>query len=298
MSDQDLNKIASGAGIIFVGMILSKIFAYLYRLIIARIGVSEYGLISLGLGIIGIISSISIIGLHRGVLRNVSYYRGKEDLGKVKGVITLALKISLGISLLLSILLFIFSDFISVRYFHNEDLSLIIKILAVSIPLSVMNEIILNTILGFQKVVYMVISKNIILNLSRFLLTIAFVLFSRNILGLAWIYVISFLVSFIFSFYFLERKVFPILITKIKSISVVKELFSFSWPLVFSGLGMLLVGWTDTIMLGFFKTVNEVGYYNTALPTSHLSYIVPQGLMMMVIPTLTYLFSRKEMDKF
>ena len=298
MSDQDLNKIASGAGIIFVGMILSKIFAYLYRLIIARIGVSEYGLISLGLGIIGIISSISIIGLHRGVLRNVSYYRGKEDFGKVKGVITLALKISLGISLVLSILLFIFSDFISVRYFHNEDLSLIIKILAVSIPLSVMNEIILNTILGFQKVVYMVISKNIILNLSRFLLTIAFVLFSRNILGLAWIYVISFLVSFIFSFYFLERKVFPILITKIKSISVGKELFSFSWPLVFSGLGMLLVGWTDTIMLGFFKTVNEVGYYNTALPTSHLLYIVPQGLMMMVIPTLTYLFSRKEMDKF
>ncbi len=298
MSNSDLDRIAAGAGIIFTGIIISKIIAYLYRLVIARIGINEYGLFSLGLGIIGILSSVTFLGLHRGVLRQISYYRGKEDFERIKGIITYGLKITFTISLILGILLFLLSDFISINYFHNIDLSIILKILSVTLPLNVLNEILFNVFLGFQRVKYMVISKNIVLNSSRLLLTLIFLMFSISIIGISIIYVLSFLISLILSFYFLERNVFPILRSKIKTTYMGKELFSFSWPLIFSGFAMLIMGWTDTIMLGFFKTVREVGLYNTALPTAQILYTIPQGLTFLVVPTLTYLLSKKEMDEF
>lgn len=298
MADSDLDRIVSGTGIVFIGILISKILAYLYRLIIARMGVNEYGLFSLGLGIIGITSSFTFFGLHRGVLRYVSYYRGKEDYERVKGVIVSALKITFTISLIVAILLFLLSDFISLNYFYNINLSLILKILSISIPINVLNEILINAILGFQKVKYMVISKNIVLNSIRFLFTIIFLYFSVSIIGVTVIYVVSFFISLIFSFYFLEKKVFPIIKSKIKSVYQNRELFSFSWPLVFSGFALLIITWTDTIMLGALKTVREVGMYNAALPTSYMLYTVPQGLAFLVVPTLTYLFSKKEMNEF
>jgi O-antigen/teichoic acid export membrane protein len=294
----NLDKIASGASIVFIGMVISKLLSYIYRLIIARVGVSEYGLFSLGLGIIGIIIGISLFGLQRGVLRYVSYYRGKEDLRSVKGAITYSLKTSFMISFILSILLFLLSDFIALNYFDNIDLSLILKILAIVIPINVVNEVSLHAILGFQKIRYIIISKNIILNLVKVSLTLILLYFSINIIGIAIVYVISFLVSLIFSLYFLERKVFPIIKSKIRSIYVGKEIFSFSWPLVFSSFAMLIMGWSDTMMIGFFKTVKEVGLYNTALPTAQILYTVPQGLAFLVVPTLTYLFSKKDMNEF
>ena len=127
MPNMDLDNIATGTGIVFIGIIISKILSYLYRLVIARIGANEYGLFSLGLGVTGIISSIALFGLHRGVLRYVSYYRGKEDFSKIKGVISSALKISFIASFVLGLALFLLSDFISVKYFHNMNLNSIIS---------------------------------------------------------------------------------------------------------------------------------------------------------------------------
>src|SRR3989344_3840147 len=251
MPSSDLNRIVKGAGILFIGIIISKLFSYIYRLAIARIGVDEYGLFSLGLSIIGIITSIALLGLHRGVLRYVSYYRGKEDLGRVKGVIISALSIGSITSVILSIILFLMSDFISLNFFHNISLSPILKILAISIPISIIHEIINNTIIGFQQIKYLVISKNIVLNVAKVFLTIIFIYFSKSIIGITSIYVISFLISLILSYYYLEFKIFPILKSKVKSIKSGMELFSFSWPLVFSSFALLVVGWSDTIMIGF-----------------------------------------------
>ena len=49
MSDLDnaLKSTAKGATFLFIGLIIAKVFTYVYRLIVARLGTAEYGLISL-----------------------------------------------------------------------------------------------------------------------------------------------------------------------------------------------------------------------------------------------------------
>jgi O-antigen/teichoic acid export membrane protein len=63
-----------------------------------------------------------------------------------------------------------------------------------------------------------------------------------GVVGAALGWVLAIIVMSFIAFYFLEEKVFPIFKTKVKAISVDKELFSFSLPLLFAGIAGLVNG--------------------------------------------------------
>src|SRR3989344_2103812 len=107
-------KIARGAIIVFLGMLLSRVLAYLYVALVARLGSSKYGLLSLAIIIVSFISIFATLGFRTGIVRYVSYFRGKNDNRRIKGTIFSSLKLSLPLTLFLTALLFIFSEDISV----------------------------------------------------------------------------------------------------------------------------------------------------------------------------------------
>ena len=74
LENKELEKIASGAGIFFTGLVISKFFAYIYRLIAARFGTVDYGLVSIGITFYAVLAAISMLGLGEGVTRYVTYY--------------------------------------------------------------------------------------------------------------------------------------------------------------------------------------------------------------------------------
>ncbi|HIH58995.1 MAG TPA: oligosaccharide flippase family protein, partial [Nanoarchaeota archaeon] len=145
MNDQKpMNTIAKAAIIILFGTIFIKLLTYVFRIIIARTGVENYGLISLGLAVYGVISVICIFGMDTGLYGLLSRTIQKEE-EKAKEFIVSAVKISLALSLILSFLLFILSDWLALTYFHNENLKIIIQIIAISIPFGVFRSIIQTT---------------------------------------------------------------------------------------------------------------------------------------------------------
>ena len=286
-SDNALKKIVKGAGIFLIGLIISKFLAYAYRLIIARIGVEQYGLFSISLAVFGIFITISLLGMGDGVIRFVSFYKGRSDQRRIKGVITSALKITLPISLISATFLFFASDWIAVTFFHNIELSILLKVFAFGVPLDILRIIFFSSIKAFQRVEYEVYGKSIAENVVKVVLTLVVVYLGFGVIGAAVAYIISILVSFILSFYFLEKKVFPILKTKIKSIRSDKSLLFYSLPLLFTSFVFLIIQWTDTLMLGGLRTVSEVGLYNVALPTASLLYLFPSAIRTLFFPILS-----------
>jgi len=53
--DVSLRKIAKGAGIVLTGTLTGRAFGYGSRLIIARLGASDYGLVAIGFVVMSII---------------------------------------------------------------------------------------------------------------------------------------------------------------------------------------------------------------------------------------------------
>ena len=76
--DKSLKLIAKSSIIILCGIFISKLLTYIYRIIIARtFGPEIYGVFSLILMIVGILTPIINLGLNEGLLRFISLSRGK-----------------------------------------------------------------------------------------------------------------------------------------------------------------------------------------------------------------------------
>lgn len=295
--DVSLRKIVKGAGITLIGTLIGRTFGYGSRIIIARfLGVSDYGLISLGFAALTITAALAAIGLPAGVTRYVSFYKGKGDEGRIKGTIISAIKMNLPISIVFALLFFFGAGWISIHIFHNDSLTPILRIFSIAVPFLVLAQNLLSATVGFQELKYKVYTENIFKEIFKLGGIIVLVALGFGVIGAALGWVLAIVLMPFVAFYFLERKVFPIFNAKTKAIPVEKELFSFSLPLIFVGMAGMLMGFMDTLMLGYFCTFYEVGIYNAALPTAMLVRMPGGALVSLFIPVITELYAREKYD--
>ena len=105
-----LKLLAKTSLIVFIGVILSKILSYFYRVIVARyLGAEIYGLYSLGLMITALFIAVSSLGILYGTLRYIPLYRGKEEWNKVKHIFKITTTILFFSSFIAGAILFFLS---------------------------------------------------------------------------------------------------------------------------------------------------------------------------------------------
>jgi O-antigen/teichoic acid export membrane protein len=234
--------------------------------------------------------------MQSGIIRYVSFYKGKEDKGRIKGTIISALKITLPLSLLFAFILFWYANWISIHVFHDANLTLILRIFSIGIPFFVLAQNLLSATIGFQDMRYNVYAQYIFQEPLKLAAIVVLLLLGLGVVGAVWGWVLAIIVMSFLAFYFLEKKVFPIFKTKVKAVSVDKELFSYSFPLLFAGIAGLVMGWTDTLMLGYFASSANVGIYNAALPTAQLIRSIPAAFVAIFFPVISELYARNKID--
>ncbi|MFC1786428.1 flippase [Halobacteriota archaeon] len=295
--NESLKKVVKGAGFGFIGAIIGRVFGYLTRIVLARsLGADYYGLLNLGLASFSIVAVIAAFGLGSGIIRYVSYYKGKGEEGKIKGTIYSALKINLPVALAFTYLLYSGSDWLAIHIFHDPTLSSVLKIFSFALPFSILAENFISATIGFQYLRYRIYVHDVSENAIRFIVIAILLSLGFGLLGAAWGWCISIMITPFLAFYFLEKRVFSILKTKTKSYPLGKELFSFSWPLLLGSFSGLVLGWSDTLMLGYFATSSDVGIYNAALPTAMLVLTIPSIFGIIFMPVVSELFSRGRYD--
>ena len=296
--NQSLQKIAKGTGIIFIGTIIGMLLGFVGRIIIVRyITQTEYGIYCLALVIISIFVTISTLGLSEGSTRYIAYFRGKKEEGKVRGVISASIKIAIIASISLATISFFISDFISTSIFHAPDLSTPLKIFSIAIPFTVLITVFISIFRGFDRVEPHVYFQNILRNVLFILFLIAVVLFGLSFLGVIYAYVFSIAVTGIaFVIYMLKRS--PLVIGKVSAGNpMTKELLFFSIPLLAVSMLMMVMSWTDTLMLGYFKTPDVVGLYNAALPLAGLLSMTLSSMSFIYIPIISQLYSKNLIEE-
>lgn len=291
-----LKTIARGAGIVFVGMVIGKIIGYLYVLLVARLGTEQYGLLILGFSIVSLLSIVAVLGLDLGISRYIPFYSARKDRGRIKGTLFSALFVALPISVLFTIIVFFFSNQIATIFFHNILLAPLLRVFSLMIPLAALGSIFLASFRAFKRVEFEVGFKEIGEKAIRLVLVFIFILVGLSLSWIAFSYVASALVILIFSILILNKKVFNFL-DKTKPIFYTKELLNYSLPLLFSGILVFVITWTDTFMLGYFKTVSDVGIYNAAHPTALLMFILPTAFISLFLPVITELYSQNKMNE-
>ena len=291
--NESLRKIAKGAGIGITGTFFGTALGYLSRMVIARfLGPEDYGLVSLGFVVMTIAATLSLAGFNAGVQRYVSFYKGKGDDGRIKGTILGALKISFSLSLVLSLIIFFYADWISINVFHEPNLTSVLRIFTIGVPFWVLTTIFNSGTIGFQEIKYKVYTVFLFKDTFKLIAIVSLLALGYGVIGAAVGWVLAIIGTAFLAFYFLEKKVFPILHSKVKAISMNKELFLFSFPLIFAGLAALITSYTDTLMLGYFCSFSEVGIYNAAMPTASLLLMSGGAFGVIFMPVVSELYAR------
>lgn len=292
-----LRNIAKGTGIFIIGTIIGTILGFVGRIIIVRYSSqSEYGLFSLALVLTNFFIMISLLGLGGGAARYIAYFRGKKEEGKIRSVVSLVIKISLFSSIFLSLVLFLLSEIISINIFHTAELITPLKIFSIVIPFSVLETILISIYRGFNRVGPKVYFQDILRNILFVLLLLGIISLEISFVGFLYSYLASFAISCIaLIIYTIKKSPLPTFYAQgnFNRSQLRKKLLLFSIPLLMVSTLNMVINWTDTLMLGYFKTPDIVGLYNGAVPLVQIIQTVLLSAAFIYVPIASGLYSKK-----
>jgi O-antigen/teichoic acid export membrane protein len=297
--DKSLKLLVKTSFIVLIGLVLSKILGYLYRIIIARhYGPEVYGLFSLAIMISGVVIAVSAIGLSEGSLRFISVYRGRKEVEKIKYLFRFSL-IALTITGILSgLLLFFLADYISVTFFHNAALSIYLKIFGIIIPASTLSFPFMAALRAHEEIYWYSFIYNISQNTIKVLILGLFIFLGFNSNATSLSYLAGVFGMLVLSYLICRYKIPHIFenhnLTHDESGLLRKEVMSYSIPILFFGIIAMIFYWIDSFSIGIYKGATEVGFYNVAVPIAMALTIAPEIFMQLFFPMITKFYARNK----
>jgi len=298
--NDSLVKIAKGAGIAFGGSLAGLFLGFISRPMVARYGTeADYGVYSLALVILNICAAIATLGLRQGASRSIAYARGKNDSERVQKLIPASVQFGLIAGISLGIIVFLTSDILASKIFHDAALAFPLKIFALGIPFLTLIYVLVSIFRGFDEVKPTVYFQHILRPLLLLLFLLPIIFFNLPFTGVFYAFLGSLVIScVVLIIYAVKRLPFPIEFrTRLSASPVAKELLLFSLPLLGMTILVLVITWTDTLMLGGLKSSADVGLYNTAHPLAHFISAPLTAMGLIYLPVASGLYAQGSMPE-
>lgn len=294
-----LGLILNSSFIVFIGLALSKILSYSYRIVIARFfGVEMYGVFSLAVIISSWFVTLTGLGLSEGILRYLVIYKNRS-VAKSKYILSYISIISLVSSLIGAIILFSCAEIVAVKFFKEAYLTAFLRGFSLIVPFFTFAHIYLSLLRAFEKIAWYSFILNVFQNVIKLLALVLLILLGLESNAIIASHIMAIVGMFILS-YLIARKVSRGLFSSAEVLNsgekkdLRNQVFTYSLPLVFFNLMYVIFYWIDSISLGYYRGSFVVGLYNAALPIALLLGIIPELFMQLFLPIITGAYSRKE----
>lgn len=292
-SDDALTRVASGGGIVLLGVVLELGISFLAKLLIARVlGPVNYGVVSLGVTTMVVVSTLVLLGLHTGVGRYLPRF---DDSEQRRGVLVSAFQIAVPLSMAAGGVVCVFAPVIATVGFNDPSVTPVLRVFGLVIPLAAVMKLTIGTSRGLQQVLPKVSIRNVTLPVVRFGAVIVILLLGFGALGVAWAYAIAYTGAVGVGLYFLWRDT-ALFSWGNEARPMHRELLVFSAPLVISTAMTFVFSDIDTFMLGYFSPTGDVGIYNTVYPLAHLLVVPMTSFGFIVMPVVSSLHERGDRD--
>ena len=291
--NESLKTAVRGTTLVFFGMVSSILLWFVTKILIVRYTTKEeFGLYSLSVAIVGIVSIVSTLGLQEGIARYISIFIGEGRRDKANSMAATSLVVGFLSGLCFFSLLFVSSGILAQYVFYKTELQVPLQVLSLFIPLSVIAVIMGGILRGHNMFVPKIYAD---VGQPFFFLVFLSVFF---LLGLPFI---SIIYAYVFSMAAVLIVIGYCLIKRVKLTNVPlrvgeenKELLRFSLPvLAVSVLGVVL-GWTDTLMLGRYTSAADVGIYNVSISLAKLLTFPLNAISFVLMPLAGEMFARKQ----
>lgn len=295
-SSEELRIIAKGAGIAFAGKVIGGAAQYLYLILIARfIGMGNFGLFILALTVIEFIALVSRLGLDGGVVRLVSSNLARGEVDRVKGSIAAALAFSFISACAFGLISALGADHLSLWLFQKPSLAAPLQYLSLSIPCITLTVVALNATQGFQRMDYTFYGQHLFSPLCNITLGAFFLSMEPSPANACSAYSATACATAILSLVLLARA-FP-QHGRIETSGALGDLFRFGLPFLMVTLLMYLMMWTDTLIMGHFRSSDEVGVYTAAMKTAFVINTILLCFSHIFSPIISNLYTAGQLQR-
>ena len=296
-TDSNIITAAKGGGITFVGQLFAYATSFIFSITVARmLGAEQFGLYNLALTASGLAAGLSYLGLNGGLSRYIPIFRSEGNPAKIWGVIQIGTSIPFLISLILSTIFWITAEPVSIIFFKEPALTPVLRIAIISIPIIILTSSAELITQGFKQLQYQVYAMDLAFSIVKLILAIILLVLGLGVIGVISAYVVSWVISLVMLVYFAHR-LFPLNRSISSAQRNVGEMFRFSLPLYFSRLLSAFSGSFETLALGFFGIVADVGVYAAILRLSQIGNMFFSSLRKISVPVISELYSQGKYDE-
>ncbi len=271
-----LRAIITNTGWLFADRILRMGLGLIVGVWVARyLGVQQYGLFNYAIAFVALFSPLATLGLDNIVVRDI--VRDSSNKEKILGT-AFWLKLVGGVgSLLLAV---------GVIYVLRQDQKLTVWLVAILASVGIFQAV--DPIdFWFQSQVlskYTVVAKNTAFIITT-LIKVALINMQAPLIAFAWVTLIEFSLGAVGLAIAYRIKGYSLRLWR-WSFPVAKTLLKDSWPLILSGMTIMIYMKIDQIMLGEMIGDSAVGIYSAAARISEVWYFIPTAIVSSVAPTI------------
>ncbi len=274
------HPLAKGGLIVFTGNFLANIFNYLFHLLTGRLLKPEkYSVIASLISLFYVISFPSGI-INTVVTRKTAVLAAKKDWGSIKTVFKFLLK-NVAVFNLLLLAAFLLLQRPIAGFLKIEE-HFLVFLLALTLALSLLSTVVLAVLQGLLRF-FRYSFLNALTSLLRVCLAMAAILLGLNTAGVMWSLVVTSLVSFFISIYFLK---FIFAEKETKRTFRFQSYFSTFWVVIaFLGMNLLING--DVMLVKHFFPSFEAGLYAALATMGKVVFFASSSISTVFLPWAT-----------
>ena len=285
--------LAKEGSITFIGKVSSRALGFLSLAVITRfVPPSTYGMFTLAVAITSLTQQVASLSLNRAVDYFVPQHlsQGRDD--RARGVLLTVSFVSISTTIMGALVLGLSAGTFA-RAFDAPVMATVLPILAATLPLGALNDILSVSFIATKRLKYRVYTSDIIKPAVLIIGTAGFLISGFGVFGLVGGYAVALLVATVASGVFLRRRIDWVNSSGIDRGSAL-ALVSYSAPLAFAGVIYAVVSQIDYFVIGRFLGTTQVGYYRVAYSLASNLLIVLTSITPIFKPMIA---EHKSMDK-
>ncbi len=264
--------------------------------LVNKVGASDFGLYTIGQSLQSAVSTMVALGIPAVILKFLPKYLTHEEITKANILTSKSLTLLLFVGIISCMGTMLLSSLVATYIFKNSDLSLIIMISALYIPLSLYSAYITSVYRSLLKIKEIIMYGTIYMVTFRAVLTFAVYSFSSNIIYFLWIELISMLLSITLLTYKFQNnklKLYSWEYAK-ENLLEAKEIYLYAKTMYANSVLGFASGYTLMFIMSITLPASSIGVFAILMTLAGLTNFLQANINRVFAPIISSLVSKKD----
>jgi O-antigen/teichoic acid export membrane protein len=300
-ANQATKKSLRGSSLMLVGRVITMVTNFAVQVLTVRyLSKGDYGAFAYVMSLISLGSSFAVFGMEKTVTRFLPIYQEKKEYSKLLGTLLIVFSTVLSLGFFLVVLVFGLRGWISESYITDEKVFGLLLILAVLTPIQALNSLLIGMLAVFSKPSSIFFRRHVLGPGLKLAVVLLLVLLRKDVYFLSIGHVVSSTLGILIYLGILIRDLQSNELWKhihIRNISLpLKEVFTFSTPMLTTNIVYMLRSQLVIIILQHFRGTLDVASYRAVQPVADLNTTVIQSFTLLFMPAMARLFARNDQE--